>query len=120
MRTEEGELKDACKKIFEAHGFYYRSLCISGIPGRTNPSKGMSDAVICKQGYVAWIEYKSAKGKLSEEQEEFIFEWISHGGNSFVVRTINEALEIIQKSRQVKRLDPPQECTRCLSSLPSF
>jgi len=98
MRKEEGELKDACKKLFEANGFYYRSLSIGVIPGRKNPSKGMSDAVVCKNGYVAWLEMKSLKGKLSEEQETFIFQWTAHGGNAFVIRSLDDALKVIKKA----------------------
>lgn len=119
MRKEEGELKDACKKLFEANGFYYRSLSIGVIPGRKNQSKGMPDAIVCKNGFVAWLEMKSKNGKLSEEQETFIFQWTAHGGNVFVVRSLDDALKIIQKSRVKEVQNPPMECTRCRLIPPS-
>lgn len=112
--TEEGRLKEACKKLFEANGFYYRSVTVGYVPGRTNPSKGIPDAIICKRSgegsFVAWIEFKTPKGKLSEEQETFIFEWTAHGGNVFVVRSLDDALKIIQKSRAKEVQNPLKEC----------
>jgi|JI10StandDraft_1071094.scaffolds.fasta_scaffold02886_25 hypothetical protein len=100
-KTEEGQIKEDCKKIFEANGFYYRSLAIGIIPGRSNPSKGMLDCIVIKRGRtyspVVWIEYKTPKGKLSKEQEHFIFEWTGKGGLVFVVRSIEDCLEVIRK-----------------------
>jgi hypothetical protein len=95
--TEEGRLKDACKKLFEANGFYYRSVTVGYVPGRTNPSAGIPDCVVMKAGVVAWVEYKTPKGKLSKEQETFIFEWTAHGGLVFVVRSLEECQEVIRK-----------------------
>lgn len=101
-KTPEWQIKEDCKKIFEANGFYYRSLAIGVIPGRSNPSKGMPDAIVIRNGVAAWVEYKSAKGKLRPEQEAFIFEWTSHGGLVFVVRSIQDCLEVIAKIKLIK------------------
>lgn len=95
--TEEGRIKDDCKKLLESCGFYYRSLTIGVIPGRKNPSAGLPDAVILKGGVCAWIEFKTSKGKLRPEQETFIFEWTAHGGLVFVVRSLEDCQEVIRK-----------------------
>lgn len=105
--TEEGRLKDACKKLFEANGFYYRSVTVGYVPGRTNPSAGIPDCVCLKLGRtqspVFWVEFKTPKGRLSKEQETFIFEWTSRGGLVFVVRSIEECAEVIRKVNLLAR-----------------
>lgn len=117
-KTPEGQIKEDCKKLFEANGFYYRSLAIGVIPGRSNPSKGMPDAIILKNGYAAWVEYKGDKGKLRPEQETFIFEWTAHGGNVFVVRSLEDAQKIVSEVNLRSRLKAHQcplgegKCTR--------
>lgn len=100
--TEEGQLKDACKKLFEANGFYYRSIVIAGYRGMKNPSAGVPDCVVMRNGVVVWVEFKTPKGKLSKEQETFIFEWTAHGGLVFVVRSIEECQDVIRKIKLIK------------------
>ena len=100
--TEEGRLKEDCKMLFEANGFYYRSVTVGYVPGRTNPSAGIPDAIVMRNGVVVWVEFKTPKGKLSKEQETFIFEWTAHGGLVFVVRSIEECQDVIRKIRLIK------------------
>lgn len=99
--TEEGRLKADCKELFEANGFYYRSVIIVGIPGRTSPSKGLPDAIVCRGGVTAWIEFKTPKGTISEEQMTFIQQWTAHGGLVFVVRTFKECQDVVRKLKLI-------------------
>lgn len=39
------------------------------------------------------IEVKTAKGKLTEAQEQFMDEWLDH--NVFIVKSVEEALSVI-------------------------
>lgn len=101
-KTEEGQLKEDCKKIFEANGFYYRAIVIGAVPGRKNPSAGIPDAVVIRNSVTAFVEFKAPKGKLREEQETFIFQWTAHGGLVFVVRSIEDCQEVIRKIKLIK------------------
>lgn len=100
-KTPEGALKEACVKLLRLSGFYVRIIAVGAIPGRTNPSKGMADCVAIRNGRVLMIEFKSPKGKLSVEQKEFLLDWAHHGGECFVIRSIEEVQRAIRQSRPV-------------------
>lgn len=96
-RTPEGALKSAAIQLLRANGFYVRIIAVGAIPGRTNPSKGMADCVAVRNGRVIMIEFKSPKGKLSAEQHDFLLQWAHHGGEAFVIRSIDEMIRCIRQ-----------------------
>lgn len=66
--------------------------------------KGMSDAIGIKNGTVCFFELKAPKGNLTKEQEEFIFEWTAHGGNAFVIRSLEDAQKVVERVNLLSRL----------------
>lgn len=58
--------------------------------------KGVSDLTAIKNGVVLWIEVKTEKGKLSEDQNRFRDDMIHAGGNYFVARSIDDVVDILK------------------------
>lgn len=54
--------------------------------------KGVPDLLVARQGVNFLIEVKEPKGKLTEDQETFIWNW---KGSVAVVRSVEEALEVV-------------------------
>jgi len=54
--------------------------------------KGVPDLLVSRQGVTYLIEVKEPKGKLTEDQEAFIWNW---KGSVAVVRSVEEALEAV-------------------------
>lgn len=111
-KTPEAQLKKDVYKFLRASGWYVRIIAVGVIPGRTNPSKGLPDCVCIKNGRVIFLELKSPKGKISEEQEEFIADWTFKGGEVYVVRSLEDAKRIILRSHSTSNQNPSVVC-RC-------
>jgi len=119
--TPEGKLKELVYDYLRKNGWYVRVIAVGVIPGMSNPMKGMPDAIGIKNGTVVFFELKSPKGKLSPDQERFIFEWTSHGGNAFVVRSLEDAQRIVGEANRRSRLKGhqcPLGVDKCTRSLP--
>lgn len=54
--------------------------------------RGCPDILVGFRGHNTLMEIKTEKGKLNKKQEEFFVAWF---GKCHVVRTIDEALEVI-------------------------
>jgi len=54
---------------------------------------GLSDILLLKRGRVYFLEVKSAKGKISPQQEEFKAKVEAEGCEYFVVRSIDDVLK---------------------------
>lgn len=66
--------------------------------------KGMSDLLgILEGGYFLAIEVKSAKGKLTEEQENFLAMVNRFGGCGIVARSVAEATEHVDAFLAMRR-----------------
>ena len=59
---------------------------------------GISDILFCKNnGKIAWLEVKTKKGRPSDEQLNFISVMRSMGFCAEIVRSVDEAIEIVKK-----------------------
>lgn len=66
---------------------------------RANTARGMSDIMgILKTGKMIALEVKSAKGRVSEHQEEFLQQIRDGGGIAAVVRSVDDVLEILKNA----------------------
>lgn len=63
---------------------------------RTNASRGVSDIVGVYNGKIFCMEVKSAIGKIRPDQEEFIKNIVKCGGRAQVVRSLSQAIELIE------------------------
>jgi hypothetical protein len=59
--------------------------------------KGVADLFAIKDGISLWLEVKTATGKLSEDQKLFRDNITSCGGNYFIVRSLDDVIELIGK-----------------------
>lgn len=57
--------------------------------------KGLTDLLFIGKGYVAFIEVKSAKGKVTSEQFNFIKKMQALGHKAGVCRSVEDALSLI-------------------------
>lgn len=57
--------------------------------------EGFSDTIFIGQGYVAFIEIKTPTGKVRSEQENFIEQMKKWGHKAGIVRSVEDALELI-------------------------
>jgi len=51
---------------------------------------GAPDRIAMKNGIVLFIEVKSAKGRLSESQQDFMAHIVNHGGHYIIARGYEE------------------------------
>ena len=58
---------------------------------------GKPDLLVCYRNSLFLFEIKSEKGKLTKDEQQFFDDWASeHGVNLFIVRSVEQALEIIE------------------------
>jgi Holliday junction resolvase-like predicted endonuclease len=55
--------------------------------------RGISDLIVVRKEVTAFVEIKTATGKLSEWQEKFKFDVESHGGAYVVIRSVDEIID---------------------------
>ena len=68
---------------------------------RPSPVKGLPDLVLLVgTGQAVWLEVKTKKGKQSENQKHFESEVKRMKGKYFVVRSVNDVIEILRKVKK--------------------
>ena len=83
--TPETSLKKLVKQSMSIMGWYIFPV-LQGLGAH----RGISDFIAVKDGRVLFLEIKSPKGKMSDNQLEFERQIKEHGGNYFVIRKIEE------------------------------
>lgn len=58
---------------------------------------GMTDLTAIRTGQVWWIEIKTAKGRVSEDQDAFRRDVQEHGGNWMLARGIEDVEELCRR-----------------------
>jgi penicillin-binding protein-related factor A (putative recombinase) len=76
--------------------------------------KGVSDLIGIYRKCPIAIEIKSAKGRLTPDQNEFLIEWRSEGGFAFVARSVSDIVTGFAKIDEIlnKRgpeTEPPEQ-----------
>ena len=78
--TPEKKVKDAVKKILNAHSAYYFSPVTGGFG-----TSGVPDIVACIKGKFVGIETKAGKGKPTALQEKNLMNIMNTGGIAILV-----------------------------------
>jgi hypothetical protein len=78
--TPEKKVKDAVKKLLDAHSAYYFSPVTGGFG-----TSGVPDIVACIQGKFIGIETKAGKGKPTALQEKNLMNIMRTGGIAVLV-----------------------------------
>lgn len=94
--TPEGKIKKEICEWLYAQGVFFWVQQAGKIPGRINRSKflrnGVSDILGIYAGRMLAIEVKTSKGKVSDEQFEFLNSVKREGGVAFVARCLEDVL----------------------------
>ena len=78
--TPEKKVKDAVKKILNAHSAYYFSPVTGGFG-----TSGVPDIIACIKGKFVGIETKAGKGKPTALQEKNLMSIMNTGGIAILV-----------------------------------
>ena len=91
-KISENDIKKQIKTYLSYLGWYSFPL-MQGLGSQ----RGLPDRIAIKDGRVLFLEIKRPGGKQSEGQIEFEKIIKSHGGEYYVVRSIEDVDKIIQK-----------------------
>lgn len=98
----ETDIQNNIRQALSAHGVVFRMQ--SGMFYTETGEKirvgipGMSDLLFIGNGFIAWIEVKTAKGRPSKEQLNFIHRMKALGHRAGIARSVEEALWLIRKN----------------------
>ena len=98
----ETDIQNNIRQALSAHGVVFRMQ--SGMFYTETGEKirvgipGMSDLLFIGNGFIAWIEVKTAKGRPSKEQLNFIERMKLLGHRAGIARSVEEALWLIRKN----------------------
>lgn len=81
---------------------------------------GVSDILGVMNGRFIAIEVKSAKGRLSESQKDFIHEVKQHGGIAFVARSIQDVKDNLEDEAKRYRSETVQSSLAQAEDLPEM
>lgn len=85
MKIPESQIQRDIKEFLQWQGWYvYKNHQSLG------SHRGLFDLTAIKNGRVVWIEVKTEKGKLSEQQERFKADIEARGGECCVARGIDD------------------------------
>lgn len=89
-KENEHQVSESIRKYLKATGW----LVIRN-QQNIGSMKGISDFTIIKEGRVIFLEVKSERGKQSDEQRNFEMLIKLHGGEYYLIKSINELVRII-------------------------
>lgn len=98
----ETDIQNNIRQALSAHGVVFRMQ--SGMFYTETGEKirvgipGMSDLLFVGDGFIAWIEVKTAKGRPSKQQLNFIERMKQLGHRAGIARSAEEALWLIGKN----------------------
>lgn len=91
-KQAESDLKRTVKEFLQWHHFY-----VATIQGGPFGTPGVSDLIAVKGGRTLFLEVKTAKGKLRDNQVEFGSNIRAQGEEYYVVRSIEDVEQIIKE-----------------------
>ena len=95
MTTPEGEVKSAVKDALQKAGWYEWTVNQFNKRGYRVKS-GISDLIAIREGRVLFLEIKAGNGKQRPAQAVFQAEIQAHGGEYYVIRSVDELIAIIE------------------------
>lgn len=91
-KITESDIQRQIKEYLQWHGWL-----VVKIHQSLGSYKGIADLYALKDGRHVWIEVKTQKGRLSEHQEKFRRDVISHGGKYIVARGIEDVEHLCKR-----------------------
>lgn len=99
-KITESDIQAAIKEYLQWHGWM-----VVKIHQSLGSYKGIADLYALKDGVHVWIEVKMPKGRLSEHQEKFRQDVISHGGAYIVARSIEDVEHLCGRHKALEGQD---------------
>jgi Holliday junction resolvase len=96
MTKNETYLLRAVKGLFEVYGFGVVRMP----PSIYTSGKGIPDLLVMRDGKVWFVELKTPRGRLSPHQERFKSFCEYHGVPYIVIRSLEEAQEVIERIKK--------------------
>ena len=91
LKITENDVKRVVKDYLNIKG-YFNFHILQGI----GSFKGIPDIIAIKAGRVLFLEIKKPKGKQSEYQKQFQIFIEGHGGEYYIVRSLEDLMKIIE------------------------
>lgn len=106
LEPKEADIQKVCLAFLEKAGFMAWRNHTQGtvIRGKLYKSskKGSADVFALKDGIFYAIEFKTPSGKLEPEQLEWLQRAAQHGAKTFVIRSLDELIEVLQAHGELK------------------
>ena len=96
LKLTETDIKHQIKDYLAWTGWF----CFSILQG-LGAMRGIADIYAIKDGKGIWIEVKTERGKQSEYQKKFQQDIESHGGNYWLVHSLDELREKLKENRLI-------------------
>jgi hypothetical protein len=93
----EDEIQKATKHALGLLGY---TVCDFSQGRQTRQTPGIPDLYVQGHGVCAWLEMKSAKGKPSPAQVEFVARELANGGSAAIVYSDFEAVHYVESLRE--------------------
>lgn len=87
--TPEAILLKQTKQYLSVTGWF-----VTRVHQSLGSQPGIPDIIAIKHGRVIALELKAPKGKLSDAQVAWAGQWRAHGGECYMVKTLEELIEI--------------------------
>ena len=91
-KLTEADIQRQIKEYLQWHGWF-----VVKIHQSLGSYRGIADLYALKNGQHVWIEVKTSTGRLSEHQEKFKQDVLSHGGKYIVARRIEDVEHLCKK-----------------------
>jgi Holliday junction resolvase len=107
--TAESDLKRSIMAYLNALPFCYaRVIQVSGVRGRTSPTKGVFDIVGVWRGLAFAIEVKVKGNGLEDSQKDFLVGWAARGGGiALVAYSLDQVIHCFDelKRKSISKLE---------------
>jgi hypothetical protein len=90
-KPTEKELTAAIRKLLRQHGGFFLKHW-----GGPLSKVGTPDLIGCFEGKAVVIEVKGPKGRVSQEQEDFLRKWREAGGIAFVAHSVEDVIRELE------------------------
>ena len=90
IKITENDVKKQCKELLSIKGYYHFPI-LQGLGAK----KGIPDIIAIKNNRVLFLEIKRPGGRQSEHQQQFQLDIEGHGGEYYVVKSLDDLIKII-------------------------
>ena len=90
LKISENDVKNIVKDYLNLKGYFHFHI-LQGM----GAFKGIPDIIAIKGGRVLFLEIKKPNGKQSEHQRQFQISIEGHGGEYYIIKSLEDLIKII-------------------------